>query len=246
MSSLLGTIKNEIAKSGSNKGKIFYVREGQKVRVRFLKDMEDGLEITFHDSYEQGINLPCQEIFDRDCEYCEMEGLRTRSLFAWPVYDYESNEVKVFLFAVNNCSPLPALVSMYETYGTLTDRDYVIGVTGKQQNKTYSVVPMDKNKFRNSKAKPLSESAILKIIDSAFPNPNEYSTNKKSKTRKMQEEIDDDWDDEEEENPYEGMTAKELYKMCKSKGIDVEPRKSEKYYINELIEYDEMNEDWGE
>ena len=73
------------------------------------------------------------------------------------------------MFPVNNCTPIPALMAMYENYGTICDRDYVISVSGKQQNKTFSVVPMDKVKFRNEKAKPFSEKAILKMLDNAFP-----------------------------------------------------------------------------
>ena len=42
-------IKNEIAKSGTNKGKFIFFKEGTKIRLRFLNDMEDGVEIPFHD-----------------------------------------------------------------------------------------------------------------------------------------------------------------------------------------------------
>ena len=166
---LVDSIKRDAKKSGQNKSKFMYFREGTKTRIRFLTDMDDGMEVIFHDSFEKGINVPCQEIFDRDCNYCEMEGLRTRSQYIWSVYDYEAKEVKLFMFAVNNCSPIPALMAMYENYGTLVDRDYIISVTGKAQNKAFTVIPMDKVKFRNEKAKPYSEKSILKMLDKAFP-----------------------------------------------------------------------------
>lgn len=214
---LLDNIKRDAKKSGQSKGKFIYFREGQKVRVRFLQDMDEGLEITWHDSYEQGINVPCQEHFGRDCPYCSDDSLRTRSMYCWSVWNYETNEVQLFMFAVNNCSPIPSLVAMYETYGTLTDRDYVITVTGKQQNKTFSVVPMDKVKFRNQKAKPYSEASVLKMIDKAWPDENsssdddddeDYAPKKKksslpskkagSKKKKPIEDDDDDEDDYDE------------------------------------------------
>ena len=223
---ILDRIKQDAKKVGSNKSKIFYLKEGGKARIRFLADMEEGTIVKFHDSFEKGINVPCQEIFGRECEYCDDDSLRTRDLYAWPVYDYESKEIKVFLYAVNNCSPLPALMALYETYGTLTDRDYVLTVTGKQQNKTFSVVPMDKNKFRNSKVKALSEEKILKIIDKAFPAAND--------------------EDDDDEKDYENMTPKELYKLCKEYDIEAAPKKTQKYYINLLNEYDKANEDWGD
>ena len=243
---LLDKIKKDAQKSGQNKGKFMYFREGEKKRVRFLNDMEDGLEIVFHDSFEAGINVPCQEIFGRNCQYCEEEGIRTRSQYAWSVWDYEAKEVKIFMFPMNNCSPLGAIAAMYENYGTLLDRDFVITVTGKQQNKTFSVVPMDKNKFRNEKAKPFSKSALLKLLDKAFPDEHsDYSSDDDD-----DEEVDtkkktsgDDWEDEEE-SQYERMSAKELYKLCKERNIEAIPKKNETYYINLLEEDDKAHDDW--
>lgn len=269
---LVDQIKADVKKSGQNKGKFIYFREGQKTRIRFLQDIDDGLQITFHDSYERGINVPCQEHFGRDCPYCGDDNLRTRSLYVWSVYNYEANEVQLFMFAVNNCSPIPALLAMYETYGTVTDRDYVISVTGKQQNKTYSVVPMDKVKFRNAKAKPYSEKAVMKMLDKAYPcedatddedDEDEVpkkkrasksdSTAKKAAKKPEPEEDDDDYDYDEEEDEdddgipdYSELTAKELYKLCKERGIEVKPKKPEKYYIKQLEEYDKAQDDWSD
>ena len=268
---LVDKIKADVKKSGQNKGKFIYFREGQKQRIRFLTDMDDGMEVTFHDSFERSINVPCQEHFGRNCPYCEEEGLRTRSQYIWSVYNYEAKEVQLFMFAVNNCSPIPALMAMYENYGTICDRDYVISVSGKQQNKTFSVVPMDKVKFRNDKAKAYSEKAILKMLDKAFPcdeveddeDEDEASKKRSAKSagnkgkRKPEPEEDEDdddydaeeeWEDDESEDApgYSDMSAKELYKLCKERGIEVKPKKPEKYYIKQLEEYDEAQEDWGD
>jgi len=263
---LLDKIKNDAKKSGQNKSKFIYFREGQKQRIRFLQDMDEGMEIVFHDSFEQGINVPCQELFGRECEYCNDSSLRTRSQYCWSVWNYETSEVQLFMFAVNNCSPVPALVSMYEAYGTLLDRDYVISVSGKQQNKTFSVVPMDKVKFRNTKAKPYSKKAVLQFIDKAWPSDDEpdedededYTPKKKQskstkKTRNdydveddYDEDVDVDDEDEDDDNDYESMSAKELFQLCKKRKIDAMPKKSQKYYIKLLEEYDEAQSDWGD
>ena len=268
---VLSSIRNDAKKSGQNKGKFIYFREGQKMRIRFLQDMDDGMEIPWHDSYEQGINVPCQELFGRDCDYCNDDSLRTRNMYCWSVYNYEAKEVQLFMFAVNNCSPIPALVAMYENYGTLTDRDYVISVSGKQQNKTFSVVPMDKVKFRNEKAKPYSQKSVLKMIDKAWPDENatddededEAPTRGKKKpapksSKKKQEYEDDDYeeddydaddfgdDDEGSESDYENMSAVELFKLCKDRGIEAAKRKPEKYYIKLLEEDDKAHDDWDD
>lgn len=245
--SLVNDIKNQVKKSGSNKGKFLYFRAGNKVRVRFLSDMEEGFKFTFHDSFDKGINSPCQELFGRDCPYCDDESLRTREQYCWSVWDYDAKEVKLLLFPVNNCSPIPALVAMFDTYGTLTDRDYVITKTGQAQSTTYSVVPMDKVKFRNDKAKALSESKVLSLLDKAFPfdgEEEEAPKKKKAKKAPVKEESWEDDDDmgEPEELDYEDMSAKELYQLCKEKGIEVKPKKDKDYYIEKL----EAEDDWAD
>lgn len=268
---LIDKIKSDVKKSGQNKGKFIYFREGQKQRIRFLTDMDDGMEVTFHDSFEKGINVPCQEHFGRSCPYCDDDSLRTRSQYIWSVYNYETKDVQLFMFPVNNCSPIPALMAMYETYGTITDRDYVISVSGKQQSKTFSVVPMDKVKFRNEKAKAYSEKTILKMLDKAWPcdaaadddndddddEPKKRaskSAGKKTSSKKSEPEEDDDyddesWDDEDADDDvvdYSKMSAKELYDLCKERDIKVVPKKPAKYYINQLEEYDSAQDDWGD
>lgn len=265
---LVDKIKADAKKSGSNKGKFIYFREGTKLRVRFLQDMDDGMEITFHDSYEQGINVPCQEHFGRDCPYCDDDSIRTRSQYLWSVWNYEAKEVQLFMFPVNNCSPIPALMAMYENYGTICDRDYVISVSGKQTTKSYSVVPMDKVKFRNVKAKPYSEAQVLKMLDKAWPcddvdydDDDEEEAPKKKAPKKTgkastkrpvdddEDEDDEDWGDEDsgDDTPdYSEMSAKELFKLCKERGIDVKPKKSERFYIKQLEEYDQAQDDWGD
>ena len=264
--SLVDQIKQQAAKSGSNKGKFMYFKSGSKVRVRFLDNMDDGRAIKFHDSYAAGINVPCQEYFGRNCPYCDEDDIRTRDQYAWSVWDYESKDVKILMAPVNQCSPIPPLVALYDTYGTLTDRDYVITKSGQQQSTSYAVVPMDKAKFKNDKAKPFSESAFKKILDKAFPcdvssnddiddddddDDETPKTKSKAKAKAKPEpepvedddDDDDDWADEEEAIDYKSMSAKELYKLCKERGIDVKPKKAEKYYINLLTEYDSENEE---
>ena len=245
---LVDDIKNQVKKSGTNKGKFLYFKSGTKVRVRFLDDMDEGHKVRFHDSYAAGINVPCQEEFGHECPYCDDDELRTRDQYAWSVWDYDAKEVKILMAPVNQCSPVPALVSMYEAYGTLCDRDYVITKSGQQQSTTFSVVPMDKAKFRNDKAKPLSEQKFLQLLDKAFPcdDNNDDDDEPKKKLKKRPEPKDEEWEDDEEKG-YEEMSAKELYKLCKSRDIDVETRKPAKYYITKLEEADEEDaDDWDD
>lgn len=243
---LLKDIKKAVRNSGASKGKFIYFKADTKTRVRFLQDVEDGIKVPFHDSFALGINVPCQEIYGRECKYCGDEDLRHRDLFAWSVYDYDANEVKILMAGVSSFSPIPNLIAMYEEYGTLLDRDYVIGRTGSQLNTSYSVIPMDKATFKNKKAKALSHKEMLDLIDKAHP------TEEISKDAGEEPEVEDDWDDEEEEEiDYNEMTVKELYKLCKDRELDVEPRKKKAYYI-EILEEDDLavdddeDEDWDD
>lgn len=227
--SILKSMKEDIAKSAGSKGKILFIKADTKRRVRFLVDFEKGLELVFHDSFAKGVNCVCaKELGEKKCKFCDNDDLRTRKNYAWPVYDYDANEVKILLYAVNNCTPIPALISMYETYGTITDRDYVLERKGKLQNTSYSVIPMDKVKFR-SKVKTPTEDAIIKIIGKAFPP-----------------DVEVPLDDEDEELNYEDMTAKELYALCVERGLDPRKRKSSEYYIELLEELDEEEQTWDD
>lgn len=259
---LVSDIKNQVKNSGSNKGKILYFKPGVKMRIRFLQDMDDGMKLMFHDSYALGVNVPCQELFDRNCSHCDNDDLRHRDLYAWSVYDYEANEEKILLGAANNFSPIPALVGMYETYGTLIDRDYVITKNGSQTNTSFSVVPMDKVSFKNKKAKPFSEEKMLSILDKAFPDSESEEDDedeappKKTSKKKAEKKCSDcgkpiskcicDDEEDEEENDYSEMSAKELYQECKSRGLDVKPKKSADYYIEMLEEDDELENEEDE
>lgn len=246
MSGLIGRIKNDAKKSGANKSKLLYVRDGMKVRIRFLQELDDGLEVVMHDSFERGINVVCKEAIGKHCNYCGDDTLRTRSNYAWSVWDYESNEVKILMYAVNNCSPIPALLALNETYGTIMDRDYVISVHGKQQSKQFSVVPLDKVKFRNEKAKPLSQKAVWDILLKAFPDDND-TDNSPAKTAIAKDNEENEWAEQvnDDENVYESMSPKELYHECKERNIECKPKMAAKYYINLLEEDDKANDDWG-
>lgn len=252
---LLDKMKQEAAKSGASKGKFMYFRPDEKKRVRFLQELDDGLEIPFHDNFERGINVPCQEVFGKDCPYCEDEDLRTRSQFAFSVYDYDAKEVKILMQAVNQCSAIPALVNMAETYGTIMDRDYVLKKTGKGSTSSFTIIPMDKNKFRNEKAKALSKKALLKYLNQAFPcdlddeeddDDEDYEDNHKKPNTKKKKASEDDWDDEDNTSDYSDMSARELYDLCCDRDIECQKKRPAKYYINLLKEDDAAHDDWDD
>lgn len=54
------------------------------------------------------------------------------------------------------------------------------------------------------------------------------------------QDAEDDWEDEDEQetDPYAGKTAKELYKMCKDRGLAAVPKKSADVYAKILKKAD--------
>lgn len=260
--SILGNIKKGVQQSGSNKGKVLYLKKDSKVRVRFLQEIEDGTVLTMHDSFSQGINAICQDHVGKECPYCEDTSLRHREAYIYSVWDYDAKEVKLFTGFANNFSPLPNFVAMHEAYETLIDRDYVIQRDGDGTNTRYSVVPMDKVKFKNTKAKPYSEKKLIDIMDKAFPVDDAHKEDdeeetplpkskkdkgaKGKKQRKPEpEDIEEDEFEEEveNENEYSEMTPKELYMECMERGLKAKKKQKAKYYIDMLVEDDENSDD---
>lgn len=237
---IISSIKSNAAKSGGNKEKILYVKADSKVRVRFLQELDDGYEFTFHDSYAEGINAICQEELGKNCPLCGNEDLRTRSLYAWSVYNYDTKKVEVMLYAVNQCTPVQSLVNMSENYNTIMDRDYVLSKSGKGQSTTYTVIPQDKQKFRNTKASPYTKSAILKILDKAYPLSDEF---------KEDDDEDDDIDfveedlDEEEEKESKPKKSSNKKASKKKKKVEEEIDDEDEEYAR--IDDDEVEESFN-
>lgn len=79
---------------------------------------------------------------------------------------------------------------------------------------------------------------------------------KRGRGRKKAEPVEEDNDDsDEDEKSYEDMTAKELFDLCKSRKIKVEPKQKASVYIKLLkaadakaakANEDEDDDDWGD
>ncbi len=253
---LLDDIKNDVKRSGSNKSKLIYFRPDSKKRVRFLQDLEEGYEVDIHGNWQEGVTAVCGHEYGHSCKFCDVnEELEadnenpkydTKTNYIWSVYDYDDNQVKLMCFKVNRCSPIPPLVAMFENYGTLVDRDYVITQSGKGIEKTFTVIPQDKSKFRNAKAKPFSKQAVLKILLEAWPDSKSWDEDEKPAKAAKVAEVEDTSDyDSDLGADYSAMKPMELFKLCKERKIEAEKKKPKAYYVTLLEEWDKAQEDWG-
>lgn len=177
--SLIDSMKERIKNSGANKKEVLYVAPDTKRRVRFLQELDSGFEFKFHSSFNRGINALCPEMYGKECPYCEQndETIKDLSFYAFSVFDYDSNGVKILLYKANGVSPLPAFIEFFDEYGTIMDRDYTIKKNGKGMGGSFTVMPGERTTFRNGKAKPFTKKQIIKVLQKAFPvNQQEYDT----------------------------------------------------------------------
>lgn len=106
----------------------------------------------------------------------------------------------------------------------------------------------------SSKCKSRSKDALIELLNK-FDNgeledePKVKAGKKTKPTAKKVEPVeedteDDDWEDEEEEekDQYAGKTAKELFTMCKERGLKTKPRQSAESYAK-LLKADDMASD---
>lgn len=107
----------------------------------------------------------------------------------------------------------------------------------------------------SSHCKSRSKAALIEVLTKHDAGELEESgrkakktETKKAKAKKVEpvEDDVDDWDDDEDgaedSDPYAGKTAKELFTMCKERGIKVKPKQSADAYAKLLKDYD-MNDD---
>lgn len=226
--SILQDIRSEAKKGGGALSKVFWVKEGDKRRVRFLTDFEDAVKVPWVSNFQRKIGCVNPRFYGEKNPYEGDEEVKEETMYMWQVYDYDSDSVKPFLYKATQCTPVPHLAVAFETYGTICDRDYMINCSGKGKDKVMPIVGLDKSKVNpkiKKNLKLLSKKVVLDIFKKAWPID-------------MQGEAEDD------EKDYMEMTKKELYNLCKERDLDVPSKPKEKsFYVALLEDYDALNDE---
>ncbi len=158
---MVDRIKERVHKSAQGFGNFVRIPADKKAKLRFISDLDDAIPVTEHDKWGELTPTPClEEHFNKECKWCEDSSIRKREVYCWTVWDYANKEKKILKFAGNNYTPVPQLISFFETYGNIVDRDYVISKTGTGRDISYGVVPLDKAEFKK-KLRPFTEKEIL-------------------------------------------------------------------------------------
>lgn len=201
---LIEQMKEKIAKSGSSKKDILYFGKDTQKRIRFLQELDEGYVFEFHNNWDPSIFELCKDPEDHEnCKLCE-EGISLQDQYVWSVWDYDSSSVKLIQFKATGLTPIPAFIEMYEEFGTIIDRDYKVKKVGQGQGASYVVTPLDKERFKNSKAKPFTRKQVKEILENAW-QPKEITTDE-----------DDDDEEEEEEKAKNTKSKKKNKKRQKS------------------------------
>lgn len=201
---LIEQMKEKIAKSGSSKKDILYFGKDTQKRIRFLQELDEGYVFEFHNNWDPSIFELCKDPEDHEnCKLCE-EGISLQDQYVWSVWDYDSSSVKLIQFKATGLTPIPAFIEMYEEFGTILDRDYKVKKVGQGQGASYVVTPLDKERFKNSKAKAMSRKQVKEILENAW-QPKEITTDE-----------DDDDEEEEEEKAKNTKSKKKNKKRQKS------------------------------
>lgn len=210
--SLVSRIKTEAKRQSGAKKELFYVKPDEKQRVRFLVDLEDGLEVRFFEHFKDKVKLPDPELWGFNSEELAErvedrdDQMREAMYYIWPVWNYDRKSVQLLMGKANQWSPVLQIIAVYENYGTLTDRDYTISRSGDGLDTSYSVLPLDKKPFKGNKIKVPNRDGILEILWKAFTV--EAELDKLGISGDAEEDDDDydddyddedDWDDEDDE-----------------------------------------------
>lgn len=204
--SLLDSLRVSIQKSGNSRKDFFEIRDGDVRKIRFISDLEDGIQLTFHSKWQE-FDTPCLSHYGFECKYCDMDNdpqVKTSDRFAWTIYNREEKSRQIFMYKTNDKTPIPQILSAYEVYGTLLDRDFSIKRNGKGFDTSYTVVSLDKDGKRLKEA-PFTPKEILDLVKRVSVSPEDLLEMKEA-------------EEEEEEEP-----KVEVRKPLKKKAVVTEP-----------------------
>jgi hypothetical protein len=202
--SLVDRIRTESKRQGTAKGEIFFVKANEASRVRFLIDIEQGLEIEFYNEFG-GLRIPSPALWDYPTEILDERAddnddkLKREIHYGWPIWNYDRERVQLLHGKPNQWSPVMQLLSAYEEYGSIVDRDFNIRRQGEGLETSYSLFPGDKKPFKVRKAKKPTKAAMLEILWKAYGVEGELAKLGISNEDPDEDyDDDDDWDDDDE------------------------------------------------
>lgn len=211
--SMFAKIKASIARSSQGQKGVFYVKDGEKKKVRFLQDFEEGIQIIWHSKWvgdKAELDTPCLLFWGKECPFCGAAEVKTSEKYAWQVYDYDAKTIRIFCYKANNFSPIPQLAEIAQTFNTLLNRDLQVSRMGSSAKTSYSVITLDPTRFRFD-AKPLSKKKFMALLADAFVTGelDDYPDAEDDTEYEEDEELEDDDENEDDEDTDDGEEEEE-------------------------------------
>ena|SRR5260221_285448 len=196
---LMDDIVAEKNSSGNNAAlsACFYVKDGEKKRVRFLMDGNDGLKVSVHIKWNDAekkyvYKSICAKHFGKPCDLCQLhddgeaDGDYIAFHYAWYVWSWDDADIKIFCYKRSRATPLDQLTDQYGARQNIIDRDYIFTyrVNPKTKEGSWGIVSEDKEPFsmsQNGIKLPGSNTGkldndkchvrMLKVLKDVFVNP---------------------------------------------------------------------------
>lgn len=203
-------LKSDLKKSSGGGTWVKSIPKDEELKVRFLTEPSEWFKYEEH--YIEDVNyFPCT---GDDCPGCAAmkkdKKARSSRRYLANALDVENERVVPLKLPATLAN---RLVSRFERYGTLMDRDYVLIREGSGTNTVYDADTEPKSKRAVSKYDLLDlEKVLVEQFEDAFgedgdddsdDGDDEPKRSKKSKSKRLAVEDDDtdDSDDDEEEEP---------------------------------------------
>lgn len=254
---LIKEMKDRIARSGASKKEIIYFGKDSTKRIRFIQELDTGYKFEFHSNWDPSIFTLCRDPEDHeDCELCK-DGIALQENYVWSVWDYDSSSVKLICTKANGISPIPAFIEMYEEFGTIMDRDYKVKKVGSGMGGSFIITPLDKERFKNHKAKPYTEKQIIEILKKAFPYDDKQNEDDEDEGDEDEDEKEDRRSKKEKgsrkkkaakktvREKYEELDWEEVKQICSEIGVSKKVIRGFEEDVDEAIDYlfDEYEEE---
>lgn len=164
--SLVETIRKALTEGGNGggipAGILFIPSDGLK-RLRLLSEFDQGIAIIMHDRFKVMFPQPCLKYYGEDCPFHGSD-FKTKTWYAWTVYDYENGEKKIGLWKTTLNSPVEQLMDLYDSNGTIMDRDVEMRKVGTGPKTRVKVKALPPAPFEGKLSKPIPEEKVMEIV----------------------------------------------------------------------------------
>lgn len=183
-------------KRGGGVGGLKRIPADEPMRVRFLQEPDEWFEFFEHYDERNKTYAVCTD----DCDYCA-DDIRAQKRVLASVVVIDENKVEPLAMP---SSLVNRLLTRYDKYLTMTDRNYELIRTGKGLDTEYDVDVEAPTRMKLSRYEVLDAAAVLEALapddDDEDEEENMTASDRRGSSKKRSRPVEDDDDDEEEDD----------------------------------------------